>query len=329
MKNNPTKDHHFVPQCYLNEFTQDKVVYCLDTELFRSGRSDKVRQTTPRQACKEINLYLMEDRDQFFLEDKTISDPLYLETIAFKKFEDHYPRIKAAMVNEGITASADAEIFLNFIIDLKIRNPHFLKLVPPALKSYLPGVLDEEINKLTLDSEIVPEENHKYVHQTIKKMVLDNTLHNPDFARQMGISFLINRSNEQTHLEQTVFSDLLQLKWFIYRIESEGEFITNDNPGFSIDGKFEFHNTMFKDDFQFHLPIDPKHCFVVNGNVPDALITQIPGVKFIEFRIASNAFINQVNVGHLFNQTQFLYAKSKIILEDLREKLKECQGLNT
>lgn len=322
------KEHHFVPQCYINEFAFKKELFCLDIVLVRKGLNFHVRKTTPKKVCKHDYLYQIKDEDFIFLNDKEIKNPLFLELMAFKKFEDKYVKVKDKLLKKKKLLLKEATVLANFILDLKIRNPKFLEKIQGIIDEFTPNSINKIVTELQTDFPQIKEQFKLYITEFLEKKLIKNTLNSENFARQMGIAFLVNRSDKKSSIRNEFIDRLLKLKWFVYVILSEDEFITNDNPGFSLDSNVSFYNTLFEGDFQFHLPLDSKNCLVFNGNVLDNDIIKDDFIKEIDFRIADSNFVNQVNVGQIIYSIQFLYSKSKSTLEAFLPKLIKYQNQN-
>ncbi|RIW11722.1 DUF4238 domain-containing protein, partial [Algoriphagus lacus] len=119
------KKHHFVPECYLNEYSGGKDLYCLDLKLLFERKKIHVGKKNPSQICYSPNFYTIKDLPFY---DFDGYEELFLESKAFKKLEDDYRLIINNLLKNKKVSRIEGAMISDFILNLKIRNPIFLMI---------------------------------------------------------------------------------------------------------------------------------------------------------------------------------------------------------
>lgn len=265
------KRHHYVPQCYLKNFTLDSRLYVLDVRKVQKGY--KVFPTLRHTAsiCYFLNYYTIEDNmgnSEFKL---NAYDALYIERGVLSKLENKYGKIFKKLSGNIALMLQDAIDLTDFIIQLKLRNPYWMKEILEKKKNFLIDTAMESLDfeKFNDDHRFqnIPKELKIAITESVK---LKNKL-NPTFSKQMQLFSLIQRSEDIKNSNEKFRLALIDCKWIVYEAPQDGPyFITSDNPGYSLkgdDGKT--YNTNYSHPFTFLFPLSPKLCLVISSNEKD------------------------------------------------------------
>ena len=84
---NKPKKHHYVPECYLNEYSEDKDLYCLDLPLLLERGKVSVKSRNPSQVCYLLDFYSLTNVEFF---DLSNYDLYHIEIFSFNKMHARY-----------------------------------------------------------------------------------------------------------------------------------------------------------------------------------------------------------------------------------------------
>ncbi len=170
----------------------------------------------------------------------------------------------------------DAVDLADFIIQLKLRNPFWLR---ETLEKKKDTIIDSAVDKIEANKF---ENNTRFQHipSEIKQAITDyyriKNKSNSMFSKQMQLFGLIQRIENKEKKNDDYRIALVDCEWMIYEAPSEGPFfITSDNPGYSLKGDDGLvYNTNFAAPFMFFFPISPKLCLVVSDAVKDLAFSE-------------------------------------------------------
>lgn len=265
------KKHHYVPQCYLKNFTLDSRLYVLDVRKVQKGYNVFPTHRHTASICYFPNYYTIEDNmgdSEFRL---NAYDALYIERDVFSQLENKYGEIFDKLSGNIELMLQDAIALADFIIQLKLRNPYWMKETLEKKKNFL---IDCAMDSLYFEKfngnprfQNIPKELKIAIAELVKDM---NKL-NPTFSKQMQLFSLIQRNEDIENRNEQLRLALIDCKWMIYESPQDGPyFITSDNPGYSLKGDVgKIYNTNYSDPFTFFFPLSPKFCLVISSSKKD------------------------------------------------------------
>lgn len=219
----------------------------------RKKDKPKASPCSPALICYEINLYTIQKDETLLLNN--IDDRYFIEKQSFKTQENRYRKILAEIVkfskSPRVINKKDYHLFLEFIVTLKRRNPY--------LKNHLAR---------SLPRKIAQEFKKKDLRDFLKKMSkevgddvdVDAYLENYSTTKfsdpgKLSDLYLSGFLNIQDNILTRVTNDLYRLKQILLFAPINSQFITSDNPGFTIIGGEAIPFGGFGGPFQFFFPL--------------------------------------------------------------------------
>jgi len=253
-------DQHYVPKTYLKSFANlQKVIYQVKREY------RKISQTTISKICYEPNYFTIR-REETKLLNK-IADPFHIEKNAFKKQENNYgkilKKITLASLKETQISRTEVRSFLEILITIKRRNPTVRKVL---MENYLNYINSMEFKKriepgMELARKVDKIDPDEYVQNFLKEINSDSNRLNDTYL----LSFL---GNEQKVIER-VLDTLMQFKLFINHAPPGMQYITSDNPGFTVVEDIVTNYGGLGQEFLFVFPLTPLCCLIVDASEPE------------------------------------------------------------
>ncbi|CAN5579398.1 hypothetical protein BH09BAC4_BH09BAC4_30510 [soil metagenome] len=123
MQPNEPSEHHFVPKMYLNNFCyligKQKRIYAFPRAKIHLPVPNKFNSYTPKQICKENDLYLIKDTN--VMKNFGVNDANQVEKRAFLTFENNFNKILAKVCTRPVTNSVgitlqEATIFIQTLL---------------------------------------------------------------------------------------------------------------------------------------------------------------------------------------------------------------------
>lgn len=271
IKDQQPKKHHFVPQCYLRNFTQENQLYILDVRKVQKGYKEKPIPKHTAKICYFNHYYTIEPEmgsAQFRLE---AYDALYIETQVLGKLENRYGKIFDKLSTNRIISLQDAIDLTDFIIQLKLRNPYWMR---ETLEKKKDNFIDSAMDSLEAE-KFMNNPRFQHIPRELKLAVADGVRNdnkmNPKFGKQMQLFSLVERNLDQENRNEKFRLALIDCKWMVYEAPENGPFfITSDNPGYSLKGNDGLtYNTNFTDPYMFFFPISFRHCLVIASEKKD------------------------------------------------------------
>lgn len=282
---NPPTNHHFVPKCYLNSFTDTQ-------KRFWKKRNDnsRISQVYPTQVCYEpnANKFLTNQILKFY----NLDDEYYVEKNAFKFQENNYSRTLIQILKfqkePKVIDKIKYRLFLETLLTIKRRNPVSRnEILESFKKSYKTeeGIKDF-LNFLSEETGIsdFPVETENFI-----RYYLAVESQNPNRLHDMYLSAFINKKDYTTISNLT--NDLFNLKQYLLFAPISQQFITSDNPGFLISGGTLSTRSGFGGNFEFYFPLSPLTCLYLNSKKIESpnilqktvynIILDAPSVKVI------------------------------------------------
>lgn len=294
--NNLPKRHHYVPKCYLNLFTNSQ-------KKFWKMRKDNLNilETSPSQVCYENELNKFRTRQ--LMDINNIEDEYFIEKKSFAVQENNYSKAVIPLTkfsnDQIVVDKIKHQIFLETLITIKRRNPDSKrKIIQSFQESYQTGNGIQLFINYLVDEFGIQNITPKF-EEFIKKY-LDTESHNDNRLHDMYLSAFLNK------VDYTTIDNLTQLfyrlKQYILHVPIGKEFITSDNPGFTLIGNTTLSLGGFGGEFEFLFPLSPNSCLYLNSNY-------IESKSSIE-KIIYPVMINSTRVEQINNITKSLCIKN-------------------
>jgi len=239
---NPPKRHHEVSKTYLKQFSINpkerqtrSFINCLRIHPNKKIESKSIDS----DFFKSDNFYTLNTSNPFELEEKLARD---IEP----KFNDIMSHI-----NQEIILSRNAKLdLLIWIWVSKYRNSHYRKTIEQHI-NFINAIKVQYSNEFRTEFNELKEEFRKWTRA---------------FAKHEQLSSLFN-------LDHFLFfqSGMVNKHWIVLKSNVNNRFITNDNPGFSVDfngGKpdYETVNVQFatKHETTNYYPLSPGYCLMIS-----------------------------------------------------------------
>lgn len=285
-----------MPVCYLKNFQSGDKLFTLDIRKVQIGYNEKPKWNKPGKICYFPNYYTIAkemDNSSFNLIDY---DELYIEKQVLAKLENRYGGIFEMLVGQEELTREQAIDLIDFVIQIKLRNPYWLKETLEKNK-------DEMIDSAMKDMyEKNSGENPLFAHipMEIRKMVLDKVKEdnksNPDFSKQMQLFGLVSRYSDTSERNKLFRKILVDCDWIIFEAPVEGPyFITSDNPGYTKKDDNLTYNTNFSDQFMFFFPLSPKYCLVIANDQRDNCYSENKPKKIITIDKTTSDMVITIN----------------------------------
>lgn len=323
MNNQKAKNHHFVPRCYLKNFTSDGKLLVLDIRKITSGVKHFVKTLSPKSICTLEDYYTIYPNDlnsQFKLEDH---DKLFVETEVLGSLEYKYGKsLYCDLTSKTEIPLSDAIDLSDFIIQLKLRNPYWLeqqmKKKDEMIDSAMKAIYRDKLQSHSL-FEHIPDEIKKLVADYVAK---DNKS-NPNFGKMMQLFSLIQRASETPQNNNKIRQAIIDCEWKLFIAPKNGpKFITSDNPGFATSSDNLNYNTKFTNGFIFFLPVSPDYCLVISDTTLDKSFTNNDLTKYIQRVNIDAKMVININNKAIQMVNKLLIASDDWYLSQIAEKNK-------
>lgn len=322
VSNQEIKDQHFLPQCYLKGFTNENgKLFALNLQIFIDhNKIPKIKEFTPAQLCYEEDFYTLGEGMEAY-NVKNYSDQYEVER-SFHDYENKYQGIVGQIKVQHGLASKDAFLLIQIILDLKMRNKYFRdKYVALKQNEIVNNVSDEIQEIIQNDPEYVAtyggatKEEILAVSETVRETLLND----PDFKKKAHLSSLHRKEDGYNAMLADTIPKIMNYQWIVF--ESEGQFIANDNPGFSMDDKNKIHNSFFEKNFIFFMPLSSSLCLTISDRERDNDFVENPDFKKISVLKAPQGFIDAPNTFALRHFNKFIFGPDKEIIEVIAKGL--------
>lgn len=304
MNTQPIKQH-YVPICYLKSFSN------FQNQMWRR-KKDKpnARTCSPSQICYEIDLYTIQKDETLLLNN--IKDRYIIEKQSFKKQENRYRKILTEVVKYStspfIIDKTNYHLFLEFIVTLKRRNP-FLK---NHLASAFPKKIEQEFKKNNLRDflkRISKEVGDKVDLDAYLEDYSTNKISEPEKLNDLYLSRFIDIKDS---ILTTVTLDLYKHTQMLLFAPVGSQFITSDNPGFTIIGNDAIPFGGFGGLFQFYFPLTPTCCLLIDSSKTENKST----IEKTVYPTLVNVFaVDRINAFSKSLSNKSIFSNSKSILK--------------
>jgi hypothetical protein len=304
-------DQHFLPECYLKEFCDNGEFYKIDCSLLHLNKKPYPRKVTPAAICYDKDFCTLTPEFKNLYTGYQDFDPLFLEE-KFFLYENKYPGIINKIKNgDSFLNIDDAKTFLYSCLDFKIRNNYFRDIHSDLRRNTLNDPTG--IIKYKTDPEFQKVKDRFNISQGQAIDIIDgirfNILNDDNFTKNSHIAALVARYTSNYSHHDVIISNLLYYKWKF--ILSNNEFITSDNPGWSLDKNNQVHNTKFDKDFQFLMPITPRHCLAITDSELDLEYYNNPTKKKLYAGYQNKDIIDGINGLSINHFKKYLFSTKK------------------
>lgn len=291
------KDHHYVPQCYLKPFTINKQLFALDVRKVQKGYKELPIRRSTAQTCYFKDYYTIGEEmgePQFRL---NAYEALYIEVKVLSRLENLYGDIHGKLISNRAISLNDAINLSDFIIQLKLRNPYWLKETLEKKKdSFIDSAMDIIVTD-KLDSNAQFKHMPMQLKAAVAEWIRAENKQNPKFSKQMQLFSLIQRNNHEETRNEKFRLALVDCKWMVYEAPENGPyFVTSDNPGYSLKANDGLtYNTNFTNPFMFFFPLSPTRCLVISSHEKDFSYTQKTKQKVFKSGTISGDLVISIN----------------------------------
>ena len=283
-KEQKPKNHHFVPRCYLKNFSIDGKVSVLDVRKVTKGIPHFVKSMSPKAICTLEDYYTIQPDNlngQFKLDSY---NDLFVESEVLGSLEDKYgKKLHQNLISLQEISLADAVDLSDFIIQLKLRNPYWLEQQGKKKDEMIDSAMEAIYN-----DKFEPNPRYEHIPDEIKRLVADyvaqDNKNSPNFSKMMQLFSLIQRASHVPNRDNILRRAIVDCEWKLFIAPKDGpKFITSDNPGFATASDNLNYNTKFKDGFVFFFPVSPDHCLVISDATFDNSFTDNETSKSIQW----------------------------------------------
>lgn len=312
---NKPKKHHFVPECYLKQFGNESKLYCSNLEILKKYKKLNNPQKDPGQICYEIDLYTINEPLEYNLNK---FNNLYVECNILHASETKYRKIINKLIDQKELDCENSIFLSDFIIQLKQRNPYYLKKSEINFKTTSQIAKTNMFDKLSRDFRFKHIPSALLIYEIEKRMHVIKSKNN--IIRSAQLKGMIDKSNPDS-ISINKFRDAILDCQFILLDSSESkyDFITSDNPGYSITNDGYLENTKFKNGFTYYLPITSKYCLKFSDSNFDNFHSNKSKIKYFLSQKVGNKEVEKINI---FSSQQV----NKIIISDCLETITKVQN---
>jgi hypothetical protein len=276
----------------------------------RKKDKPNARTCSPSQICYEINLYTIQKDETLIINN--IKDRYIIEKQSFKKQENTYRKILTEIVKYSkspfVIDKTQYHLFLEFIVMLKRRNP-FLK---NHLASAFPKKIEQEFKKNNLRDflkRISKEVGDEVDVDAYLEDYSINKITEPEKLSDIYVSGFINIKDS---ILTAVTNDLYKHVQILLFAPIGSQFITSDNPGFTIIGNDAIPFGGFGGPFQFYFPLTPTCCLLIDSVKTENKST----IEKTVYPTLVNVFtVDQINAFSKRLSNKSIFSNSKSILE--------------
>lgn len=294
---NKPKSQHLISRTYLKHFRidgeiQQSFVYCFDL-------TNAYRRHIQRVGLKDK--VFTEDR---YYNDISLEEPYAIENIYGEAIEPQYERIMLSLNQMNFVSTELVELLMSWIIFSKMKSPYMRNRAEKALKHII------ESKEAYPDLDFLTKENASY------------------YAKEVHLKMFTERKNlDEFGLRN--LTTLYRKSWEILIAPDWLPFITNDNPGFSVNLKLIQTNPyLFSSNLEEGVDsvvlyvLSPKYCLQIGpfdeGTPLNACAINI----LIPYKVALPRQINWINMGVALTCQRLIISNKKNVLEKIAKAIK-------
>ena len=304
----------------MNEYSLDGNLYCLDIKLLFERKKIHIGKKNSSQICYLPNFYIIKDLEFYNFDGY---EELFLESKAFKKLEDNYRLIINNLFRNKAISRIEGNMISDFILNLKIRNPIFLKISESNKVRNIQTVMDE------LYQDIAKKDESKHIDNDLIKFLINNSGKNlstsDKYIKSIQIKQLIDKTDSESQSIIKFRESILNCKWFVLDSFNCGfTFFTSDNPGVAVSSIGKIENTKFKGGFEYYFPINYRYCLYFSDKILDNYYNAgIEENKSIEFLAINEIELNFINSLLMVYIDKYLISGKEIDIRNFAENIKK------
>lgn len=298
LKNDPIGQHD-LPKTYLKNFSINpndrklkSFIYCFWENEYNPDNSKAKMISIDSDRFKKDNFYT----------NNEYKNPFAFEDFFKNEIEPLYNKIIIEVEKESNLTLDCRQNLMFWLFYNKYRNKAFRDVLEDNLNFYT-----EVLSRMNAENKEVLKEK-EYILETSKKLQLE-ILKNVD----LFLDFQVGMGTKH---------------WLIIKSRPNNQFITNDNPGFSInidEGHIDFStlNSSFATNHNAtnYFILSPKYCLIVSPFWEDTPIEESLNNQIISFLIAGNKQINFINYCTGITKTKYLISNDKVLIDKhIRER---------
>ncbi len=288
---NPIKQH-YIPKTYLKQFVINKNDFKFKSKVYCFWENDYESKIEPNgindSKFKSENFYTIENS----------STPYEFEFFFSNLVEPLYPKIINEIQKECNLSIECRRDLISWLFFNKLRNKN----------------LRDSLNKQIY-----------WVSNTLYRMGYGgDSIYNNDFklmAETYSKSIHMNSIINQELLEK--FDESVGIKyWTILKSNLDNRFLTNDNPGFSININMNVLDLnsinsflTIKHEASIFFPISPNYCLRISPYLEGTEYNLNLQNQVIKFKDVDNEIIDMINKITVITKTNYLIANNKSLLE--------------
>jgi len=317
---------HFIPQVYLKEFlNKNGKLYTLDTALLKYGRSVFSEERSTAEVCRSKDFYTLNPSLISTFPHMKDLHRLSIEE-SFQHYERKYPKIIAKIkAKQQAIPIDDARTLMYTLLDFKIRNVHFRENVVP--KAYVAAV--EEIigeYKYGIQHDYLPAALNLSREEVLKQLdLIEKKFKGISSPEDMHLSAIAQRKQETEGIQDKIIEHALGLEWIMF--ESNDGFVTNDNPGVSVDSRNRVQNTKFDEDYRYFCPLTPSLCLSFDASRFDQRYKTNKVQKYISYQKCSAQATAQINQLCGYHVNRHIFAQSKEVIDSIAVSINRAAEL--
>ncbi|WP_295123486.1 DUF4238 domain-containing protein [uncultured Chitinophaga sp.] len=315
------KRHHYVPKCYLKNFCSGDKLYYLNLEnIQRKGFRSFAKKCHPRTICTEDYYYKIPSEDvQMTSFSLNQWDSLFVENEVLQSTEREYGRLFTLITSGQEISIDDANLFCDFLVQLKMRNPYHAKTYTiETLENVMEILLTE------LDHPGAPFANmDKEIKKAVAKQMLDENREDPDLKKKLQLQSLIH-SYENINRRIKFRNALCKLRWHVLRAPENGtRYITSDNPGFVFLNDQTFYNLKLTGEGFLFLPLSSTYCLAIDLTEQEIVdVAKVTSKRILHSSNSSKA-VEYVNARSCQLINNVVISSDQALLNKLSEKLQK------
>jgi hypothetical protein len=300
--NNP-KNHHYVPQVYLQRFAINQVgdIY---RHVINTKFDSKPKLVNKSSICFEKNMYKYKNIEHIAANE--IDDVNYIEKNTFVYENNELSLLFDKIDHRKKLFKSEYVRLLQIILNIKKRNP-FLR------KEYLNSERDNEImesktedlTKKLLAYGLEAEEVKTILNNAKSNLLVE--LKNEDYRKDMYRNSILAKEDMIINNNKEVVEYLESWNTKVFQTTAMNPFITSDNPGFTIKDSNKVFNTNLKFVDSFVFPISPRSILFLskNNNIDKRLL-----YREIDYKQANKDLVLFFNSGTYMTSMKIIISGS-------------------
>ena len=311
-------DQHYLPKCYLNEFTNsDGTFYALNNELFKREKSVYIQHKTPAKVCYAPDYYTLDMKVPPTYAHLNQEDTLVLERELFWRYENEYPQILKMIKNQRSLTYSQAELLIKALISIKLRNKFIRdEYMGEQHQNMIRQIFSDHLISTVYDTKKhYPQYTEEQIVDAINSVKIRATS-DPEFIKMLHLTGLIDRERNPQSVINAAAKKFLNCTWLIVESDFSATFITTDNPGYCVDRTDSVHNVKLAD-CTLVFPLTPLLCLMISDKVPDQEIQSNILNKRLVYRQVDSAMINGINSSSLYYFSRYIFAQTSQTLNSI------------